>query len=110
MKYSKFLWLVRKDMERRIRNFKETGAVLYFMCNAASSVAFKYDTNANYTRLLKEIRELLDGHPSVATWLGDVHVYNNQWQAIQFRRYFLRRLHKAALLEEKSNKRRNRNG
>ena len=110
MKYSKFLWLVRKDMEQRIRNFKETGTVLYFMCNAASYVAFKDDTHANCTRLLKEIGELLDGHASLGAWLGAVHVYNNQWQVIQFRRYFLRRLHKAALLEEKSNKRRNRNG
>ena len=110
MKYSKFLWLVRKDMERRIRNFKETGAVLYFMCNAASNVADKDDTYANYTRFLKEVRELLGGYASLGAWLIDAHEYKSIWQAIQFRRYFLRRLHKAALLEEKSNKRRNRNG
>ena len=110
MKYSKFLWLVRKDMERRIRNFKETGTVLYFMCNAASHIASKDDTNANYERLLTEIRKLLGGYASLGAWLSFTNIYDCHWQSIHFRMYFLRRLHKAALLEEKSNKRRNRNG
>lgn len=110
MKYSKFLWLVRKDMERRIRNFKETGTVLYFMCNAASNVA-RQDTNRdNHDRLVKDIRGLLGNRGSIGAWLTAAHEYKSTWQSIQFRRYFLRRLHKAALLEEKSNKRRNRNG
>ena len=64
MKYSKFLWLVRKEMERRIRSFKDTGTVSYFMCNAASYVTVKDDTSANYARLLEEIIELLDGNIS----------------------------------------------
>ena len=110
MKYSKFLWFVRKDMERRIRNFKETETMLCFMCNAASNVA-EQDTNRdNHDRLVKDISGLLENRASLGSWLADAHEYKSIWQAIQFRRYFLRRLHKAALLEEKSNKRRNLNG
>ena len=110
MKYSKFLWLVRKDMERRIRNFKETETMLCFMCNAASNVAKQDTTMDNHDRLVKDIRALLGDIASLGAWLIDAHEYKSVWQEIQFRRYFLRRLHKAALLEEKSNKRRNRNG
>ena len=80
------------------------------MCNAASNVAGQDTNRDNYDRLVKDIRDLLGNRAYLGQWLADAHKYKSRWQAIQFRRYFLRRLHKAALLEEKSNKRRNRNG
>ena len=101
MKYSKFLWLVRKEMERRIRYYKENGVTTYFMCNAADTVHRQQDSQENYRRLISDVRGLLGGYGTVGQLLAEVYLYGGQWQVIQFIRYFLRRLHNAALLEEK---------